>query len=186
MGEYEDVIERLREEGMDDEVAVLEKFSKGQLREKAGRAAILEKELEEAKATLADMTERPKREEALKAAGVDFAQLRKAEVATLNGLRPKEGQSLEEWSKAVVEEYALPVTESSGQGEPPKTGTWPPGEGGSPPVRKQAGPTITPEDFNSWAIEKQFRFRDWAEKNGRKDAVEALKRGEPAIGVAFS
>jgi hypothetical protein len=176
LGEYEDVIERLREEGLNDEAATLEKFGKNQLRDKAARADELEKELAEERAKRADLELAPKRLAAFEKAGVDVKNLRPADRAVMEML--KSDDLTEEKITKFVEEFQLPVVD-------PNAGV----ENESKPVAGQIGDqvrsgggmaggspiVINPNDknvFADWSTERLAKFQEMYATEW-----EALKKG---------
>jgi len=193
MGEYEDAIDRLREEGLDGEAAVFEKYTKNQLREKAGRADTAERRAQELEAEIEALRAAPKREEALRKAGVDLARMRAeqpAAVEIIESQRLTEGKEYDEdWAKALVEKYKLPVVEGVGteETEPPNAAQFgqPGGPSGITSKGNPASTTLKPLEVNSWDTAKRMRFIEWCDKNGKMDVYESLLRGETVTGITW-
>jgi hypothetical protein len=173
------VLERLREEGgFEDEVEILEKYSKGRLREAAGRSKELEEKVATLEAELAKRDEAPKRREAFEKYGIDFDGLRPAEKALLEKY---DGELTDEAIADLVEANELPLREpDEGSDE----------ESEEEPARKiadaarRAGAngsgksSLSPADIADWPADRWVRFAD-----ANPDAAEALRQGKTVVGV---
>jgi hypothetical protein len=182
MGEYEDTVAKLRQQGLDDEADVFEKFTATQLRQKAERADSLERENEQLKGENRQLRVEPKKQQALRAAGVDLGSLRPADKQVIASLDFEGDEPSEDWVAKTIADLQLPITDGTTQtGEPPnaagvvQTATNAPGGSGT------SSGTITPETVAGWSTEQTVA---WKEKN--PEAWEALKRGEEVVGATSS
>lgn len=184
MDDYEDAVQRLRDEGVDDDIVdIFEKHTASNLRKQAGRVGELEKELEAEKARARRLETAPKRVAAFKQYGVDIDALRPLERAAIENFAHEGDEPTAEEIAKFVEANGIPVGEAGAEGE----------ESDETPaaaaVAAQAvtatersvrgKTTITPKEAAEWSTEKAFRFR---EKN--PDAWQTLMRGEEVVGVA--
>lgn len=188
MGEYEDAIQALRDEGLDEHADRMEKFSNQEMRKRVGNVATVEKRNAELEAELATIKAAPKREAALKAAGVNVAALSPAEQEILAAQKVAEGKEYdEEWAKGLVQRYKLPVVEGTEEEEaPPNAGpmTHPGGPAGTPTPKGKM--SLTPQEVNSWPAGKRMRFIEQLDKEGKMDVYERLLQGETVTGITFS
>lgn len=184
MGEYEDLVQRVRDAGLEDDADELERLSKTDLRRQASRSKQLEAENAELKATNRKLEMAPKKEAALRKANVDLDALRPAERQLIQGLDFEGDEPGDDWVAKVISDYQLPVSEGGdqqqGQGEPNaqavvRTASTAPA--GGPTI----GGTITPETVAGWSTEEQMRFAD-----KHPEAWEQLKAGEEVAGVTTS
>lgn len=185
MGEYEDLLDEVRDQGLDDLAEKLGKFSASKLRKAAERVPVLEQELATATSRVEELETKPKREKAFRDYGVDFDSLKPAELETISGLKPEEGEPTPEWIAQVVEKYDLPTTQVQGneQGseEEPSGARQVVNQAttsnrtGTPPGR------ITPVDAEKWPVDKTMRFQE-----KYPDEWEALLRGDEVHGVVFA
>lgn len=178
MGEYEEILEQLREGTIDAEDAAerLEKYKGSSLRKKAEEAEAAVKERDELKAKVEAFEAAPKRQAAFDKAGIDFEALRPAEKALLEKY---DGELTDEAIAELVEANELPLVEEDDSDKEPDTdaeriaGT-----------AKRAGanggrsPQITPDMVGEWAADRWVKFAD-----ANPDAAEALRRGETVTGV---
>jgi hypothetical protein len=187
MGEYEDTVAALRDEGLDELADKFDRFSNQEMRKRIGKTAELERELEQIRRERDTLKAAPKRAEALKAAGVDVSKLRPAERELIESSRLDEGKEYDEtWAKGLVEKYQLPVAEGSGEGE----GTPPAGEIArqateTPGAGSASKTTLKAKDVASWGSQRRMEFREWCDKNGKNDVWEALLRGQDVTGVTY-
>jgi hypothetical protein len=191
MGEFEDVLDRLKEEGLDDEVHILEGYSKNRLREQAAKAGAAEKRASELEAELAILKAAPKREAALRAAGVDLAALadNPAALEALERSAPEQGKEYDaDWAARMVERYKLPVGADGGTPGTPAPTAKDFGQPGGPTgtAKPAAKTSITPEEANSWDAAKRLRFIEMLDREGKMDLYELLLRGETITGIAFT
>lgn len=180
MGDLEDVIEALNERGDDDLAEKLGKYTGTSLRQRAQKTGELEREIEELTKRLGKVESVPKREAAFKAAGVDFDQLRPAELRAIRELDHEGDEPSEEEVSKVIEELGLPMAEGSDETdeEPPEAAKIA-GQARTATERKLGGSTsITPEDTERWSTEEIMGFR-----KKHPEEFEALKRGETVTGV---
>jgi len=182
MGDWEDAMQRLREEGLDDVVASLSQFEKNQLRDKAAKFEVAEKRAAELEDRVHFLEAGPKREAAMKKANIDVTKLRPAELELINGQRPAEGKEYdEEWAKGLVEKYQLPVSGAADEGteEPPP---WNPPSAGQGAV---AGKTaIDPRTIAKAKAVDRMAFIEWAEKN-HPGLYDQLLQGQIVTGIAY-
>jgi hypothetical protein len=184
MGEYEDTVARLRQQGLDDEADVFEKFTATQLRQKAEKTDTLERENEQLRKENRGLVVAPKKDAALRAAGVDLEALRPADRQVLAGLEFEGDEPSDEWIAKTVADLQLPIIEGSQQlGEVApnaaavvNTATNAPAGGNAP-----SSGIVTPIDAANWSTEYSAK---WAEDH--PEAWEALKRGEEVTGVRTS
>jgi hypothetical protein len=182
MGEYEDLIARLREEGLDDLAATAEKYSSTELRKAADSAKDEREKREAAEAKIVELESIPKREEALRKAGVDFDKLRPADKLAIKGL--KADDLTEDKVAQFVKDMELPLRE---EGAPPPNQDQ---QGGQPTTAQQiaaaarqsggaiggGSPTIiNPGDTNAFAGWSHERLMKFAEMYPTE--WEALKQG---------
>lgn len=181
MAKLDELIEELRESDREDDAQELEKLKGSTLRTKAAKADELEKERDQLAAKVAELETAPKRTKAFEEYGIDLGNLSKAERALLEKY---DGELDSDSIGALVEEFELPVNESSTNetdtNEAPAAAKIAQAarrsqDGGS--GNKAA--TVTPQDANGWAIDKQLRFAQQ-----HPDEWEQLKRGETVVGVA--
>ena len=178
MGDYEDILEQLREGTIDGEEAAdrLDKFKGSSLRKKAEEAEAAVKERDELKAKVEAFEAAPKRQAAFEKAGIDFEALRPAEKALLEKY---DGELTDEAIAELVEQNELPLVEEGGSDEEPDTDAE-----RIASTAKRAGanggrsPQVTPTDVAEWPADRWVKF---AEAN--PDAAEALRRGETVTGV---
>lgn len=187
MGEYEDSVARLRDEGLDDLAETFEKFGATQLRQKAAKVEQLEADLAEKDQKILALEAAPKITEAFRTAGVDFEQLRPAELEALKTV--KLGDDGEVSAEAVSEAIArlqLPIVASGAEGEEAEEGSdEEPNAAGivqaatNAPRNTGGVPQVTVEDVANWSHEKWARF-----KEQNPEAAEVILAGESVTGVA--
>lgn len=185
MGKFEDLVEQLRDQGLDDLAEEFDQFGATALRKKAARADELESELQKAKAQVERFESAPKVEAAFRQAGVDFEKLRPADREVIQSLPVAE--LTEDKVGELIGRYEFPLIEGTQQ----QTGTTPPaaavvdaaqqapsgiGQNGKP-----ASATVTPEQAGEWAVDTALRF-----KEKYPEEFEALKRGEAVNGIVFT
>lgn len=191
MGLKEDwgaLLEKIRDEGLDDVADELDaKFSNTGLRRQLSERAKDSEEVTQLREEIALLKAGPKREAALKAVGVDYAQLSPAEREVVDSAKADEYD--DGWARGLVEKYQLPVNAPEG-GE---TEGIPAAEFGRPegPAGQGAGQggaktgVLTLETYSNWPAEKRMRFQAWAAEH-RPDAIAALDDGESVSGITFS
>jgi len=179
MGKYEDLLQQLRDQGLDDLAEDFSEFSATSLRQKAASYDTVLKENSELRNKVTELIEIPKKEQAFRKAGVDFEALRPAEKDLLRKAKP-DGEITEEWVAKVISEYELPVTvnEESSEEEPASAGVVEAAK--SAPTGVRSGSTITPTVAAKWTPDRMMAF---AEKY--PEAWESLKKGETVTGIAF-
>ncbi len=184
MGEYEDAVKALRDQGLDDEADVFDKFTATQLRKKAERADELERKNAELEASNRKLVVAPKKDQALRAAGVDVDNLRPADRQVIAGLEFEGDEPSDEWVAKTIGDLQLPIVAGTPApaGAPNaaavvQTAAQAPGAGPGPTL----GGTVTPETVAAWSTEQKVA---WSEKH--PEAWEALKRGEEVTGVTTS
>jgi hypothetical protein len=178
MGEYEDVLEELREGTIDGEEAAerLGKFKGSSLRKKAEERDEFEKRATEAEAKVESLESIPKRQAAFEKAGIDFEALRPAEKALIEQY---DGEITDEAIAELVEVNELPLVDEGGSDEEPDTDAE-----RIVSSAKRAGanggrsPQITPGDIADWTAERWVKFAD-----ANQDAAEALRQGKTVTGV---
>lgn len=183
MGEYEDRVERLREEGLDEYADFFEGFSGSNLRKKAERTEALEREKKELEARVRTLEQAPQIEEAFRKAGVDYEALRPAERKLLANLEVEDvGALTEEYVSKVIADNELPIVEGTppGEGEEPNAARVVAAANAAPRGAAASRAQITPEDAAGWSTDKWVRF---GEKH--PEEKEALKRGETVTGITF-
>jgi len=189
MGKFEDALEQLRAQQLEDEspLEILEGYAGSNLRKQAEKAPALEKENEDLRAENRKLKVGPKVTEALTKAGVDFEALRKAEKELIEGLEPDDDEPTEDWVAKVIGEYELPVREDF----PPRPDG---GEGEKEPnaagVVRQAmraptggstlGSGIDLKVYNSWPEAKRLTFRKEHPEEHKK-----LRQGEVVTGISY-
>src|SRR6266498_1781862 len=180
MGEYEDAVQQLEEEGRDDLVETFKKFTAGNLRQKAARADELSAKLQETEARIQRLEGLPKKERALREAGVDLDSLRPAEKLAIETM-VLEGEPGEEWAKKVIEDWQFPVrreqdrtAEEQGLGGVVRAATSAPA-GGS-----RSAPVVRPSDLADVPLDRLLRF-----KEKYPEEWEALSRGYEVTGVTL-
>lgn len=187
-GEYEELIEQLKEEGLEEWAEKFEPFARDSMRKRIGSTAQLEKEKAALEAEIKTLRDAPVRREALAKVGVDLNSLRPAEREAIESAQAEKYD--EDWAKSIVEKYELPVGEAqpAADGEKPNAAafgqpTGPTGNGGSTGVNSRS--TLTPEEVAKWPFDKWVRFEDYCAKEGL-DAAERLLQGEKVSGITFS
>lgn len=178
MAKYEDLIQRLREEGMEDLADDFEEFSATTLRKKAAAYDEVVTERDLLKSQVTTLIDLPKKEQALKDAGVDFDALRPAEKKLIRELK-MEGE-LTDWVAKVISENELPVSESFVQetDEEPAAERVAKAARSAPTGGSPSSTTLSAESVKDWPTDKLLQFRD-----EHPDEWEALKRGETVKGV---
>jgi hypothetical protein len=183
MAEYEDLIQRVRDAGLEDEADRFEQFSKSQLRKDAEGAKELRTENERLKGENRKLVVAPKKEAALRAAGVDTANLRPADRQVIGSLEFEGDEPSEDWVAKTIADLQLPIVEGQQQStEPPnaaavvRAATQAPSGGSTSPTG-----VTTPADAAKWSSEQAAKFSE-----EHPDAWEALKRGEEVTGVRTS
>ena len=180
-----DIRDALAEVGREDLAEeLLQGYGTSTLKEQAGRAGELEKQLIEANAKINKLERGPLREKAFAEYGVDWEGLRPAER---RAIETYDGELDREKVAAFVEEYDLPLL----NGQPPEAeqGQQPPAariaaQATTPPARR--GPTqtrITPDNVRQWnetSPEKWLRF-----KQAHPEAAELILQGQTVEGLAF-
>lgn len=178
---FEDLVEQIREAGLDEVASTLDReYSATSLRKEAGRARELEVELEKTKSQLEELVMLPKKEKLFADLGVDMDALRPAERDLLRTLKPESGDPDESWAEKIIERYQLPT------GAPIE----PPEETGAAQIAGQArqapaggksrSGVITPEDVAAMSVEKRQAF-----KKNNPDAWERLLDGEEVSGISL-
>lgn len=183
MGAYEDAVEQLRDQGLDDLAEVFEGFTASNLRKKAARADQLEREKAELESRMKRIETRPKLEDAFRKAGVDFDSLRPAEREAIFALEV-EDEITDQFVADVVSKYELPTAEGleAGEAEEEPGAAQVAAAAVSAPQRRAGGTTtLSPEDVSDWSTDKLMRLRE-----AHPNEFEALKRGETVHGIAFS
>jgi len=188
MGEYEEFVQELRYEGMEELASRAEKYSNQEMRKRVGNVATVEKERDELRAEIAGLRATPKRSEALKKAGVDLAALQDnpAALEAIERQRLGEGKEYdEEWAKSMVEKYRLPVAEGTGETtEPPPNADPFTKPGTQPGASTKTG--LSPLEVKKWDPQKRMRFIEYLDKNGKMDVLDRLLQGETVTGITFS
>lgn len=182
MGEYEDTVQSLRDKGLDDEADTLEKFGASQLRKKAERTDELEKENAKLTATNRTLVVAPKKDAALRAAGVDLESLRPADKLVLAGLEFEGDEPSEDWVAKTIADLQLPITgqqQQEGSGPPNAAAVVDAAQGA--PAGGGGNGVITPEDVAGWTTQQAAKF-----SMDHPDAWEQLKRGKEVTGVTTS
>jgi hypothetical protein len=179
MGEYEDHLARLRDEGHDDLAEYFQQFEASTLRKKAAERDQFEKDLGSTRGELERMKKAPKREEAFRKAGVNFEELRTAEKEVLQRLDWEGDEPSEEWVAQQVEKYGFPTSAPEGEDEEETGAQRVAAQARSAPARVKGGTTLSPEDTQDWPIEKLLKFQE-----KYPEQWDALKRGETVSGVA--
>lgn len=178
MGEYEDVLEQLREGTIDGEEAAdrLDKFKGSSLRKKAEEAETAIRERDELKAKVEVFEAAPKRQAAFEKAGIDFEALRPAEKALIEKY---DGELTDEAIAELVETNELPlVEEGEADAEPDTDAERIAGTAKRAGANGGRSPQVTPDMVGEWPADRWVKF---AEAN--PDAAEALRRGETVTGV---
>ena len=177
---FEDILDELRDAGVDDELMEeLDAFKGSSLRQRAERSSDLESENDSLKARIKNLEEAPLRAKAFEDYGINLADLRPAEREALEAADPGEDGFTPEWVGSLAEKYDLVVDQGS-EGE---------AENEEPPaaeIARQARAsgqrsdktTIKPDEARTWAPDVMLRF-----KEANPDAWESLKRGESVVGV---
>lgn len=183
MGDYEELITALREEGRDQDADVLEKYSATQLRQKAKRGDELEAEVERLKKENYELVVVPKKEEAFRRAGVDFDSLRPAELEAIRNLKFEGDAPNDQWVAEQISKYQLPVSGGGAGTDSPAAGVVAAARNAPTGGARGTGASgvITPEVAGEWSMEKRIKFM-----NEHPDEYEALLQGEEVTGVAFS
>jgi hypothetical protein len=176
MAKFDDLVEKVRE--VDEVLAEeLEEFKGSSLRKKAEERDKFEAELQKARGELDRYVTQPKKEAALRDAGVDLEALRPAERKILEGLKADEYTA--EWASKIADEYELPRGEASSELETSQAAAVAQAASRAPTGgRTGSTSTVTPEMVGEWSTEKMNRF---AEAN--PEEWDALKRGETVAGV---
>src|SRR5574341_1414844 len=105
MAEWEDLLQQIRDEGLDDVADTLdEKYSKTGLRRQLSERSKDTEELTKLKEELATLRAAPEREAALKAVGVTYADLSPAEREAVD--RSKAEAYDDGWARSLVEKYS--------------------------------------------------------------------------------
>ena len=187
MAEWEDLLQQIRDEGLDDVADTLdEKYSKTGLRRQLSERSKDGEELTKLREKVALLEAAPQREAALKAVGVDIAKL---SVAEKEAVEASKADTYDDgWARALVEKYALPVSEQPGgetDGIPAAEFGTPDGPAGQAAKGGAGSGVLTVETYANWPVEKRMRFQEWAEKN-RPDAIAALDDGESVSGITFA
>lgn len=168
----EEIIEELREQGLDELAEELEGYTgtalRRELEAKARRVEELEQELRAYKV-------RPAREKAFRDYGIDLDSLRPLEREALFSQEFSDDVPTPEEIGALVERYGLPVGRE--EQETAEEAAAPPAAGVtraamSAPAGKPAA-SIGPEDIATWPAEKLMAFRE-----ANPDKWQALLRGE--------
>lgn len=186
--EWATLLEKIRDEGLDDVADELdEKFSNTGLRRQLSERSKDADEVTKLREEVALLKAGPKREEALKAVGVNYEALSLAEKAVVDAAVAETYD--DGWARGLVEKFALPVEAPAGGDEK----DIPAAEFGKPegPAGQGAGQggaktgVLTLETYSNWPAEKRMRFQAWAAEN-RPDAIAALDDGESVTGITFS
>lgn len=183
MGDFENAVLELRNQGLDDLADTFDQFSATALRKKASRVDELEREKQELETKLRKLEQAPKVEDAFRKAGVDFESLRPAEREALAALQVEDGDLTEEFVAQVITKYDLPVASvdtQNDEGEAPNAAAVVAAARQAPQGRS-SGTTISPGDTEGWSTEKLMRL-----KQSHPEEFEALKRGETVTGIAFN
>jgi hypothetical protein len=182
---FEELVEGLRD-GTLDPVDAADKFDrfygKSTLREDAGRAAELEKQLIAAQAKIEKLERTPLRDKAFTEYGVDMEQLRPAER---RAIETYDGELDPEKIAAFVEEYDLPLTAPvQGEQEPQPAAARIAAQATTPPTRRGPGQTrVSPDDVRKWneaGPEKWMRF-----KRDHPEAAELILQGQTVEGLSY-
>jgi hypothetical protein len=187
MGEWEDLLAQVRDEGLDEVADTLdEKYSKTGLRRQLAEKSKDAEEATKLREEVALLKAGPVRREALAGAGVDYDSLRPAEREIVDS---SSAETYDDgWARGLVEKYQLPVTgsaEESTEGIPAAQFGRPEGPAGQTAKGGAASGVLTPAAYAAWPVDKRMRFMEWATQN-RPDAIAALDDGLPVSGVTFS
>lgn len=188
VGEYEDQIQALRDEGLDEVADRFDRFSNQEMRKRVGNVAQVEKERDELKAKVELLEAAPKRSKALADAGVDLKALSENPAAMEIIENQRADEYNEDWAKGLVEKYRLPVVQGSEEeGEPPAAADFgkpsgPLGTGGGQGTVAKS--TLTPAIVAGWGPRTRMRFAAWCDDK-KSDALERLSMGETVTGVTF-
>lgn len=187
MAEWDDLLEQIRDEGLDDVAKILdEKYSKTGLRKRLSDESKIVEERDALAKEVAALKAAPQRREALRAVGVDYDKLSTAEREIVDATAADTYD--DGWARGLVEKYQLPVEDApqgSTEGVPAAEFGQPGGPAGQTGKGNAVSGVLTVETYANWPVEKRMRFQEWAEKN-RPDALAALDDGEPVTGVTFS
>jgi hypothetical protein len=178
MGEYEDVLEEIREGTISGEDAAerLEKFKATSLRKKAEERDEFEKRATEAEAKVEALESVPKRQAAFEKAGIDFEALRPAEKALIEQY---DGEITDEAIAELVEANELPlVEEDPADAEPDTDAERIAGTAKRAGANGGRSPQLTPGDIGDWTADRWVKFAD-----ANPDAAEALRQGKTVTGV---
>lgn len=178
---FEEIVTDLRDRGEDDLADELEQgYGKSQLREQAGKAATLEKELADALAKVDTLEKAPVRDKAFRDYGIDFENLRPAEREQLELY---DGELDAEKIAEFVERYDLPTIQGSEQvaTEPaPAAARIAAAARSAPAGRAGQATQITAEMVGDWSADKWLRF-----KAEHAEAAEDILQGKVVTGIAF-
>lgn len=181
MSDYDELMDRLKEEGRDEDAEVLEKYSATQLRQKAKRADELERDLERLKKENFELVVVPKKEEAFRRAGVDFDSLRPAEQEIIRNLQFEGDAPSEQWVADQISKYQFPTAGGGAGADSPAAGVVAAARSAPTGGARGTGASgvITPEVAGEWSMEKRIKFM-----NEHPDEYEALLQGEEVTGIA--
>ena len=175
MARYEDLLEQLKELGQDDLADQFDQFSATNLRKKASERDEALTRAETAERELNTLKTLPRREEALKRAGIDLDQLRPAERELIRGRQFEGDEPSEQEIETLVKEYQLPVHKVDQQGQQQTAAGAIAGQAMAAPA---GGTNVGTQVVNKattadWTTETWVRF-----VKEHPEASEALRRGE--------
>jgi hypothetical protein len=183
---FEEIVEGLREGTLEpvDAADQLDRFyGKSTLREDAGRAAELEKQLIAAQAKITKLERGPQLTKAFAEYGVDMEGLRPAEQ---RALETYDGELDPERIAAFVQEYDLPLLTGplETEQEPQVPAQRIAAQAAAPQARRgPARQQITPDIVRQWnesGPEKWMRF-----KQSHPEAAELILQGQTVEGLVF-
>lgn len=173
---FEEIVDDLDRSGESTLAEELRRdYGKSTLRDRAGKAAELEKEIQAKDARIAQLERRPLQEKAFREANVDFDSLRPLERQALDSY---DGELDPEKVGAFIEANQLPVTEGSipgGETEP--SGAAVTRAARQAPNKQRVGVTgqMTPGEAAEMAANDPEGWHDWSTKHPFE--AEQLKKG---------
>ncbi len=176
MAKLEDLIEEYREQGREDDAALLEQMTGSTLRKKAQNAEKLETENADLKTKLAAMEAAPLRDKAFKDYGINLSELTKAERKVLESY---EGELESEDIGKFVEEWDLPTVSEDGteEGDQPQAAQVAAAARRAPHGGKSSA-SLTTADVADWDAARWMRFEE-----EHPEEAELLLQGKPVVGV---